>query len=333
VRPHVTALREQGISVVTLDRSQQAVEALARPETSVLIVDASCPDSSSLAREARLRPIAVPCLLLTDFSRPDKLAEFGEAFVWPSAPGHAAGLATYTAEVVSKASLRSSSRQLEAENSALRAGIAEAHHRIKNSLQNVISLINLQFRKAGQLGEEDVQKLSAHIHGLAVLHDLLVAQARAGQSMESVPVERIFERLGSILARGGNEDRIVMSETFESCRVAPRQAASLGIVFNEIVSNAIKHGSGRIEIQLENDGISGILVVRNEGSTFSEHFSVEKSSKAGLALIQLLSSADLGSEPQFRTVHGMAEVSIRFPLHASEQTQSGSAGQDSEVVQ
>lgn len=60
---------------------------------------------------------------------------------------------------------------------------------------------------------------------------------------------------------------------------------------------------------------------------------MEKSSRAGLALIQLLSSADLGSEPQFRTVEGMAEVSIRFPLQASDHTHSGGSGQDSEVVQ
>lgn len=261
VRPHVAALRERGASVVTLDRGQQTLEALRRPETSVLIIDASCPDASTIIQEIRSQGAAVPCIVLSDFSRPEKLAQLGETFVWPADPVHAPGLGSFVSEIASRAISRRPSQQLEIENARLRAGIAEAHHRIKNSLQNVISLINLQFRKAGQLAESDVQKLSAHIHGLAVLHDLLVAQARAGQPMETVPVERIFERLSSILARGGNEERVVMIEPLDSCRVAPRQAASLGIVFNEVLSNALKHGSGRVEIQLENDGVSGNLVV------------------------------------------------------------------------
>lgn len=201
--------------------------------------------------------------------------------------------------------------ELKAHNERLQIGIAESHHRVKNSLQNVISLLNLQVRKAGSLNGDQVKKLSSLIHGLAVLHDILNEQAREHGDVKSISVDRVFERVVSIATRGASGRKI--ESRFEPCRVTPRQAASLNVIFNELVSNALKHGNAAVSLTLQSEGDRATLEVSNEGSQFAAGFSAESCGQAGLALLKVLCTSDLNCEPVFRNEPpNVASVSITF---------------------
>jgi PAS domain S-box-containing protein len=207
--------------------------------------------------------------------------------------------------------LQSHSR-IQALNDRLQLGMVESHHRVKNSLQNVISLLNLHSRKNGELTKEEVQKLSAHIHGLAVLHDLLVSQVKEEGSADEVPIDRVLERVIELLARAAGRRRC-HSELAE-CRASPKQAASLAVILNELMSNALKHGKGDIFVSLASLVDRHIrLEVRSELAAFPENFSPKGTSRTGLSLVCLLAESDLGCQPEFLNLaDGSSLVSLSF---------------------
>jgi two-component sensor histidine kinase len=201
---------------------------------------------------------------------------------------------------------------LRASNEQLRRSIAESHHRIKYSLQNVISLLNLQARGTNGLSAEGVKKLSAHIHGLAVLHDLMVARTREGEDIATVDLDRIFERVLGIVSRGAAARTEI---ALEHCPVNSRQAGSLLVVFNEMVSAALKLGGATVAVSLRCADGSAALTVKAQRSADAHPHAMPMIDAAGLELIKLLCQADLAAEPLMEsTGDGWCAASVTFPL-------------------
>lgn len=212
----------------------------------------------------------------------------------------------------SELELLQSNQKIKALNDRLQMGMVETNHRVKNHLQKIISLLNYQIRnKKGTLCEEDVRGIVSHIHGLATLHDVLSDEVRSdgdGMTVDASDVlGRVIDVLGSAL-----DGRIVRTE-LESCRVTPRQASSLSVILNELISNALKHGAGAIEVGLQCKDGKALLTVHNQGSLFPEQAELDKSDRTGLVLVKMLCQSDLGTEPQFiNTEDKRALASINF---------------------
>lgn len=205
-----------------------------------------------------------------------------------------------------------SHQQIKALNDRLQLSIVETHHRTKNSLQNVISLLHLHLRQHGSLNEEEVKKLTAHIQGLAVIHDVLVDQAKEEGNTGSIALDQVIERMLCVLDRASGSRSL--ERILTPCHVTSRQGASLSVIVNELVSNALKHGNGKVLVQMDVQGEQGTLDVINEGSTFPTGFNLETTNRTGLLLIQTLARADLRSEPNFENLpDGRARVRISFP--------------------
>lgn len=212
---------------------------------------------------------------------------------------------------VETALLQNHSR-IQSLNDRLQLGMVESHHRVKNSLQNVISLLNVHSRKNGELTKEEVQKLSVHIHGLAMLHDLLVSQVKEEGSTDQVPVDRVLERVIELLGRAAGRRR-VCSHLQES-RASPKQTASLAVILNELMSNALKHGKGDIAVTLQPQADECIFFeVKCAQASFPENFSPNTTSRTGLSLVTLLCRNDLSCEPEFaNSSDGSSVVSFCF---------------------
>lgn len=216
----------------------------------------------------------------------------------------------------SEARLDQSNSQIQALNDRLNLSISETHHRVKNSLQGVISLVNLQVRDKQTLSQDDVKKIISHVQGVANLHDVLSESSKLDGDTTTVSLEVLFEKLLAYLTRnyGG---RMIDSELAD-CVVTAKQGATLSVVLNELVSNALKHGTGPILICVKNHGNHGSLSVQNEGSCFPEDFRPEKTSRTGLLLLKMLCKTDLQSEPSFENIQpNRARVTVTFPLHNS----------------
>ena len=204
--------------------------------------------------------------------------------------------------------------EIEALNQRLRRAMSETHHRVKNNLQVISALVDLQTMEDAEfvpMGE--LERLGQHVRSLAVIHDLLTHQAKTDDRVADLEMRDTVEKLVPML-QAMMPDRQIRVNVKEM-RLAIRPGTSLTILINEMVSNAGKHGRGDIEIDLTQDGERGRLSVRDHGPGFPPGFDPRKAAHTGLDLIQDLTQWDLLGRVAFENAAGGgAQIVIDFPL-------------------
>jgi two-component sensor histidine kinase len=121
------------------------------------------------------------------------------------------------------------------------ATIREVHHRVKNNLQTVASLLRLQARRLGDHPqavaalEDSVRRITS----IALVHETLTEEFEGAVDMADV-ARRIVKMLAGSL---GREDAHIELHT-ASVRVDAAVATPLAVVLNELVQNAVEHGLG-----------------------------------------------------------------------------------------
>ena len=114
--------------------------------------------------------------------------------------------------------------------------LAESHHRVKNSLQTVADILMLG-RPAGA-GADKFDETAARIRSIAAVHRLL-AEGRG----EAVSAPALLEAVAAAAAVDAQLDA-------EPCELDPTCAQQLGIVANELISNAARHGRPPVQVVL-----------------------------------------------------------------------------------
>src|SRR5262249_11174261 len=126
--------------------------------------------------------------------------------------------------------------------------LAESHHRIKNSLQTVADLLLLG-RPEDETSAEAFDATAARIRSIAAVHHLL-----AGERGGTVSADELLRTVVVASATPG-EEVVVVSDDI---RLAAEQAQQIGIITNELVANAVRHGSAPITVTLSRlDDASG----------------------------------------------------------------------------
>lgn len=205
-------------------------------------------------------------------------------------------------------------------NTRLQRSMAETHHRVKNNLQVITALINLQSLEYGEaVPTEELSRLNHHVQALAQVHDLLTQQAKQDAELEYVDVRAVMHRLLPMVQAMVQNREIRF--TIQEALLPVRQGTSLAVLVNELVSNAIKHGRGNIDLTFKMEGSNqALLSVRDEGAGFPPNFDPERAAHTGLELITSLAHWDLQGTLRFEnSPNGGAEVRVEFPL-ASGQT-------------
>jgi two-component sensor histidine kinase len=136
-----------------------------------------------------------------------------------------------------------------------RKAVAEAHHRIKNTLQNIISFIRIHFRKPENLSLRETERLARHIHTLADMHDLVADEMANTTSQRFVRVDSLLER--TIEARGDFKIDFDLSPL----RFAVRGALALAMLMNEILFEAEERKINEIKVFLGREGQANIFRV------------------------------------------------------------------------
>jgi two-component sensor histidine kinase len=156
---------------------------------------------------------------------------------------------------------------------------SEANHRVKNTLVKALQQVRQAARRA--VTKEDMVRYAEEgIIALGEVHDLLVQSGHRSASLESV----VMGQLGIYQAERG-ESRIKVEG--KAVELSPTVAQMLGLIFHEMATNAIKHGSlrqpdGRIHIRWERHGSKVRLTWREYGGT------VEQSSHSGGSGLEMI---------------------------------------------
>ena len=231
--------------------------------------------------------------------------------------------------------------EIEQLNARLKQALAETHHRVKNNLQVISALVELQTDVAETMvPAEALRRVGGHARALATLHDLLTDQAKSSFDMSTVSTRELFGKMLPLLQSTMGE-RALHSE-IEDVPLPVRIGASLCLLANELVSNAVKHGGHNIGFALQsvpdaqtlledvnspaarkrpddanNDTPPGLLslIVTDDGPGFPSDFNPQKAAHTGLDLVSNLSRLDLGGNVAYaNNPQGGARVTITFPL-------------------
>jgi two-component sensor histidine kinase len=215
--------------------------------------------------------------------------------------------------------LRDRMVEIEALNNRLARAIQETHHRVKNNLQVIGALIDMQsmdYAQEQQVPLAESQRLGAHIRVLAAVHDLLIAGVMEQDSTERLSVKRLMDRLMPMLQRTASRRQV--QHSIQDTYLPSKQCNAIAIVVNELVSNAVKHGQGTIRVALSVEGDTANLTVIDAGAGFPEGFDPIASANTGLDLIKTVVTTDLDGRIRYENAkEGGAQVIVTFPLPLS----------------
>ena len=179
------------------------------------------------------------------------------------------------------------------------ATIREIHHRVKNNLQTISSLLRLQGRRlASPEAKEAIEESVRRVRSIALVHETLSREAG-----DDVPYIDIVRPLVRMVEEGfySAERPVRFHVEGDAGTLAPTVATPLSLVLTELLQNAVDHaypdssglGGGRVRVELDNDGNELRVAVVDDGIGPPEGFSLERTRGLGLTIVRTLVTSEL----------------------------------------
>ena len=150
---------------------------------------------------------------------------------------------------------------------------SESDHRLLNGLQMVVSLLSLQSRVSGT--PEVAMQLAVAAHRVATI-ERVHRRLHFYDGTKTVGLKKYLQELcHDVLGLADSGDAAGMDILVEGCEIEipTAIATSLGFIANELITNAVKHGKGRIIVSLDTDPETGYaLSVSNRGAALPDDF-------------------------------------------------------------
>lgn len=181
--------------------------------------------------------------------------------------------------------------------------IQEMHHRVKNSLQTVASLLRIQMHRKGEGTMEEMLRESINrIISIAAVHDLLSQEELDQVNLKEV-AQTILTLTGRSLLRPGQ--RITMRVVGDEISLPASKASSVALILNELIHNAVEHGfetmdEGMLEVRIRSQKPPAsplpeiVMEVVNDGAPVPPGFDPKQSDSLGLQIVGTLTQNDLG---------------------------------------
>jgi two-component sensor histidine kinase/putative methionine-R-sulfoxide reductase with GAF domain len=179
----------------------------------------------------------------------------------------------------------------------------EIHHRVKNNLQTVASLLRLQARDAENVDPRKALEDSVNrILAIAAVHEVLTEQRD-----EDVDLAELIDRLRRMLVQGVGAGRDVRVE-LEPVLLAGHRATALALVFSELLGNALEHGGPHVNVSLHTEGGEALLEIADDGPGIP----ADPRQGTGLSIVRALVRDELGGTLNLRGDAG-TRAQVRFP--------------------
>jgi two-component sensor histidine kinase/CheY-like chemotaxis protein len=320
--------------------ADEALMALLRDEFAVVVLDVRMPEVSGyeLAQliKQRKRTQHIPIVFLTAYYREDADA----------LQGYGAGAVDYLSKPVNPLILKSKvavfvdlfrkTRALATMNRAMEAEIEERlaqlkaslhekdillreiHHRVKNNLQVISSLIDLQ---AERLADPSMRSLFRdtrdRVRSMALVHEKLYQSADLAHTELGAYVRNVMKEL--FLAHGEVSSKVRLSMELDSVFLPIDMAIPCGLILNELATNSLKHAftgreAGAIHIELKHpDRKSVRLLFQDDGRGLPSGLDWHAAESLGLRLVRMLSK-QLRADLKLHNGTGTA-FEISFDVH------------------
>lgn len=193
--------------------------------------------------------------------------------------------------------------------------LKEVHHRVKNNLQLITSLLSLQADQAGdtRLGDA-LRETQARIRSMALIHESLYGSEDLGR----IEIKPYLERLTQDLLRAmtGDPCRAKLETDIENVLLDIDQAIPCGLIICELLTNCLKHafagaGEGRVRVAFGQSGDICRLAVEDDGLGLPKDLEPRAARSLGLQLVRGL-VAQLGGGMEYERLSPGTRATITF---------------------
>lgn len=216
--------------------------------------------------------------------------------------------------------------------------LREVHHRVKNNLQIISSILHLAIRNTSSTDARSALNESRfRIHSIAKVHQSLYEHDQLRGIQLAQYIENLVEELKNFITTEPDEVRVHydLDETIQS-KVS--LAIPSGLAVTELVTNAFKyasdngHGRPELHVVLERDSEEELkVVIQDNGPGYPEDFDPETGSELGLSLVRKLVKDQLDGQVTFENDKG-AKATLIIPFSESDQDLSGAPENPSGVL-
>ena len=204
--------------------------------------------------------------------------------------------------------------EIEAYNRRLQQAMQETDHRVKNNLQSIGALLDMQIMDhTDAVPVKELTQIRMHIRTLAAIHTMLVRDVKGVGVPTSLSIQAELEQLMPMLQQIVGAERIEWKVA--DIHFPVKQGMSLAVLVNELVNNAVKHGGQKVKLEVALSEQNVMLEVCDDGPGFGEAFDPKHSANYGLELVESVGRLDLGGYTTYKNrPDGGACVQVTFPL-------------------
>ena len=208
------------------------------------------------------------------------------------------------------------------------ATIREIHHRVKNNLQTISSLLRLQGRRLGTSeARTAIEESVRRIRSIALVHEILSREAG-----DDVPFVDVVKPVVAMVADSMiSPDHPIRFDVQGDGGILPAGVATpLAVVLNELLQNAVDHAyppeldltedePGRVTVTIDRTEDALTLEVADDGVGLPEGFELDNATGLGLSIVRTLVTSDLAGEITIRSGDGEGgrpgtRVALRVPV-------------------
>jgi two-component sensor histidine kinase len=210
------------------------------------------------------------------------------------------------------------SRRQQEELRSKGAMIQEIHHRVKNNMQTIASLLRLQSRRAQSTEtRRALQEGISRILSVAVIHEFL-----AHQDARVINIRDVSQRIINQIQEGVlDRERGIRLDLRGPNIYLPTQPATVcALVINELLQNALEHGyerqeGGTVTVNLQDDGDQVTISVDDDGVGLPEEFDLAQTGSLGLQIVKTLAEGDLKGDFELHDRDKGVSAVVTFPKH------------------
>lgn len=197
--------------------------------------------------------------------------------------------------------------------------LAEIHHRVKNNLAIVSSLIELQKDEVDPVLKPAFRNVQSRIKSIALIHEKLYENT----IFSEVELADYLRELSEMISHTyhSKQNRVTIALELDDVKVDMTTAVPVGLICNELINNCFKHAfqeksEGNVTISLRKKGNFVEVIVADDGDGLPEDFSMESSKSLGVTLLTVLTN-QIGGELRTESKSG-SQFILTFPVRDGE---------------
>lgn len=196
--------------------------------------------------------------------------------------------------------------------------LQEIHHRVKNNLQVISSLISIQMRKLEQgASRSALGECQTRVQAIALIHE----QLYQSRDYAHVPFAQYARSLAANIfhALGVSQSAIRLEVEIGEVHLTVDKAIACGLILNELITNSLKHAfpgdrHGVIRVEMEQLAAGRMrMAVRDDGVGLSAGLDIPRSESLGLQLISTLAQ-QLGADLAVRDMQPGTSIEATFKV-------------------